>query len=191
MEDIDAWADSPLWDDERSKGRYIYPPQISRADALREGARLAVGNPPDETYRRDKFFCALSPASHKSAFKWAIDFLVPDGTPVLAAAEGTVIEVVEHNDQWGNGIEFRNLMNRVTIQHPNGEYTQYCHLAKRSVSEAGVHRMDVVKQGQRIGTVGKTGWTDRDHLHLLIFRDDSNESPFQFKSLRPRFKWFS
>jgi murein DD-endopeptidase MepM/ murein hydrolase activator NlpD len=190
MEDIDAWADSPLWDDERSRGRYSYPLQISRQDAIREGKRLAMGNPPYETYRRNKFWCALSPDSHKSAFKWAIDFLVPDETPVLAAADGVVIEVIEHNDKWGDGREYRDLMNRVTIQHDNGEITQYCHLAKMSVSEFGVQRMNTVKRGQRIGTVGKTGWTDRDHLHLLVFRPAQNESPFTFKSLKPRFRWF-
>ena len=190
MEDIDVWADSPLWDDEPSRGRYSYPLRISRSVASREGARLAVNNPPDETYRRGKFWCAASPASHKSAFKWAIDFLVPDGTPVFAAADGVVIEVVEDNDRWGDGPEYRDFMNRVTIQHGNGEYTQYCHFAKLSPSEAGVQRMNTVKRGQRIGTVGKTVWTDRDHLHLLVFRVAQNESPFNFKSLRPRFRWF-
>ena len=154
-----------------------------------EGARLAVGIPVDKTYRCGKFFCATSPQSHIGPYRWAIDFLVPDGTPILAAHEGKVIEIHELSDQWGDGPEYRDLLNYMTIDHGNGEFSQYCHLAQKSVSQNGVEVGSLMKEGDQIGIVGKTGWTDRDHLHFCVFKViGKNETPFTFKSLQPRFK---
>lgn len=188
MEDFEQWAGDTRFDDERSELLFKYPLSIKANIATREGLRLAVGNPPDETYRRECFVCASSPQSHLGPFKWAIDFLVPDGTPVLAAYKGKVIEVQEHSDSWGEGPEYRDLLNYLTIQHPNGEFTQYCHLEKDSVSRSGISVGSLVKQGQQVGMVGKTGWTDRDHLHFITFRTSKPIGPFSFKSLQPTFK---
>ena len=188
MEDFEQWAGDPRFDDERSKCRFIYPLRIKPPLALTEGMRLAIGNPPDETYRRDHFVCASSPQSHLGPFKWAVDFLVPDGTPVLAAYEGKIVEIQEHSESWGEGPEYRDLLNYLTIQHDNGEFTQYCHLAKDSVSRSNVRVGSRVRQGQQIAIVGKTGWTDRDHLHFVAFRSGVAIGPFGFKSLQPTFK---
>ena len=85
----------------------------------------------------------------------------------------------------GDDPEFRDQLNYLTIRHENGEFSQYCHLAKGSVSAMGLRKGSIVQQGQQIATVGKTGWTDRDHLHFVVFRADSNK--FGFKSLKVRF----
>ena len=188
MEDFEQWAGDPRFDDERSKLRFIYPLRIKPSAATKEGLRLAIGNPPDETYRRGPFVCATSPESHLGALKWAVDFLVPDGTPILAAYAGTVVEVQEHSESWGNGPEYRDLLNYLTIQHEDGEHTQYCHLARDSVSNSGIRIGSRVKQGQQVAIVGKTGWTDRDHLHFLSFRTGVAIGPFNYKSLQPTFK---
>jgi murein DD-endopeptidase MepM/ murein hydrolase activator NlpD len=188
MDDFEKWAHDPRFDDERSELRLVYPLQIQPSLARKEGQRLAVGNPLDETYRLDCFVCASSPESHMGPFKWAIDFLVPDGTPVLAAHPGTVVEIQEHSDSYGNGPEYRDALNYLTIDHGNGEFTQYCHLAKDSVSANNIQVGSFVKQGQQIAVVGKTGWTDRDHLHFIVFRTNVSIGPFTFKSLKPSFK---
>ncbi|MFZ2555233.1 MAG: M23 family metallopeptidase [Minisyncoccia bacterium] len=187
MNDLAAWASSPLWDDEECGGEYLYPVRIDPRTAEREGAKLAVGNPPDETYRLGHFFCASSPHTHQGPYRHAIDFLVPDGTPVVAVDEGIVIEVQEHSDTFGDGPEFRGFLNHLTIQHDNGEFSQYCHLAKNSPAQHGIFQGLRVTRGQPIAAVGKTGWTDRDHLHFIVFRAAQNESPFTFKSLKIRF----
>lgn len=187
MEDFQRWANSPLWDDESSQAAYIYPLSIEPARAKVEGQRLSVGNPPDETYELGCYVCAKSPESHLGPFRWAIDFLVPDGTPILAALDGRVIEVQEHSASWGPSSEYRDLLNYITLAHANGEFTQYCHVATHSVTESRVRVGSSVKQGQQIGLVGKTGWTDRDHLHFIVFRGAKNESPFTFKSLKIQF----
>jgi murein DD-endopeptidase MepM/ murein hydrolase activator NlpD len=48
----------------------------------------------------------------------------------------------------------------------------------------------IVKTGQPIGFVGKTGWTDRDHLHFIVFRleKDNPENSFGFRSLEIKFR---
>ncbi|MGD0328667.1 MAG: M23 family metallopeptidase [Minisyncoccia bacterium] len=193
IKDLGKWAASPLWDGETSLGSYIYPLRIKSAIARKEGERLSIGIPPDEIYRLRHFFCAKSPGSHISCFAEAIDFLVPDGTSVLAAAKGMVIEVQNHSQQWGPTEEFRDYLNYITIEHDSGEYTQYCHLGQFSVAKNNLRIGSRVNRGQQIAVVGKTGWTDRDHLHFVVFKLVKNESPFPIKSLKPRFKtkWLS
>ncbi len=187
MEEFQRWAGSSLWDEEKSRNKYAYPLSIEPVKAKKEGWRLATGNPIDETYELDCFVCAKSPQSHLGPFRWAIDFLVPDGTPVLAALDGKVVEVQEHSTQWGPTSEYRDMLNYTTIAHVNGEFSQYCHLASQSVKESGIAVGSLVKCGQQIAIVGKTGWTDRDHLHFVVFRGAKNESPFTFKSPRIQF----
>ena len=111
-----------------------------------------------------------------------------DGTEVLASASGIVTEIQESSDKWGDDIKYRDYLNYVTIQHANGEFSQYCHLLQWSVRESGILIGSQVEQGQVIAKVGKTGLTDRDHLHFIVFRGFRNESPFQFKSLVPQFE---
>jgi len=187
MEDLKKWKDSPLWDDEASNNDYAYPLALQANVALIEGKRLAVGIPDEEVYRRGPFVCAKSPSSHIGPFKWATDFLVPDGTPVYSAREGVTIEIHQDSETWGDGPKFQDKLNYMTIEHDNGEYTQYCHLAKRSVWDSGLSLGACIRRGRQIAVVGKTGWTDRDHLHFIVFRIAQNESPFGFKSLQPRF----
>ncbi len=187
MDDLHTWAHDPRWNDDQSKNLYIFPVDIDSEHATKEGLRLSVGNPPDETYRRGPYVCASSPQSHIGPFKNAIDFLVPDGTPVIASYSGIVVEVQEHSDTWGTTAEFRDHLNYITIQHENGEFSQYCHLAQNSVGKCKVKVGSRVEQGQQIGTVGKTGWTDRDHLHFIVFQVGIQIGPFTFRSLVPRF----
>jgi len=209
MDEIRKVANHPMWHDgERSVLEFCYPVPVTPWQAgyrtLRGWKSLAERHivdkkiapytlvdsvPEDELYEMGVFWCAKSPQSHMGPFLNAVDFLVPDGTPILAAAEGEIVELVEDNTEWGDGDRYRDTLNFMTLVHQSGELTQYCHLAKNSVSQLGLRVGSGIKQGQRIATVGKTGWTDRDHLHFLVFRDDKKnlENPFGFKSLVPRF----
>jgi murein DD-endopeptidase MepM/ murein hydrolase activator NlpD len=85
----------------------------------------------------------------------AIDFHAPIGTPVRAAASGTVIST-EWSNQSGNMIK---------ILHGGGVETVYCHL-----SEFRVKQGDPVSQGQIIALSGDTGWDCRGaHLHFAVY----------------------
>jgi murein DD-endopeptidase MepM/ murein hydrolase activator NlpD len=210
MDDLRKQADLPLWHDgEHVQYEYRYPVPLSPWRAGRWTLRswkhvaehhvadtqlapyvLTENMPSDELYEMDGFWCATSPQSHIGPFLNAIDFLIPDGTPVLAAQEGEIVQIIQQHTAWGNGEQYRDTLNYMTLVHASGELTQYCHLAQDSVSVLGLRIGSGVKQGQRIATVGKTGWTDRDHLHFLVFRDDKKNpiNPFGFKSLVPRFR---
>lgn len=79
------------------------------------------------------------------------DIAAPEGTPVKASGDGTVL--LSGKDYFYTG-------NMVVIDHGYGLQTIYAHLQKASVKEG-----DAVKQGDVIGYVGKTGRATGAHLH--------------------------
>jgi len=188
MDDLRRLKDDPMWNQGNTKGIYRFPLPTDR-DFLESGAKLAIGNPEDETYRIGQYYAAKSPESHISPFKWAIDFLVPDGTEILSADEGRIIEVVDSFNEWGATEDFRDKLNYLTIQHRNGEYSQYCHLEQNSFRKTGLKVGDWVSKGQMIARVGKTGWTDRDHLHFVVLRFAQLQgNPWPYYSLEIQFE---
>ena len=94
------------------------------------------------------------------------DFAGPIGTPILATADGKVIESARKG---GNG-------NYVKIRH-NGTYTtQYLHMSKRLVK-----RGDYVKQGDVIGKIGMTGNTSGPHVCYRFWKNGKQVDPFKQK----------
>lgn len=82
---------------------------------------------------------------------------------ILAHSDGTVVEVVK-NINWtrmGSG----SYGNYVKIQHDNGYYTLYAHLAFNKVY---VNKGDKVTKGQVIAYIGNTGQSDGKHLHFEL-----------------------
>ena len=188
MDDLTRWANDPLWDDEQSHLQYRLPLDLSPDVAATHANQLIYGIPSCELYMTAHYVCAKSPQTHRAAFKHAIDFLVLDGTSVVAASGGIIVEVQQHSNEWGSDLAYRDKLNYITIQTSRTEYIQYCHLAKDSVRNQGLGVGSVVREGQIVATLGKTGLTDRDHLHFVVFRLDRNPSPFCFKSLVPRWR---
>jgi murein DD-endopeptidase MepM/ murein hydrolase activator NlpD len=90
----------------------------------------------------------------------ALDIMAPRGTPVVAAAAGTV-EKLFHSDAGGNTIYVRS-PDRATIHY-------YAHLDRYA---DGLHEGESVTQGQTLGAVGSTGDASPDapHLHFEIMR---------------------
>jgi murein DD-endopeptidase MepM/ murein hydrolase activator NlpD len=82
-----------------------------------------------------------------------IDIGVPLGTPVLAAAAGTVSFA---GDESGYG-------NHIELRHPDGTVTTYSHL-----STIGVAVGQVVVAGQPIAQSGNTGHSTGPHLHFEV-----------------------
>jgi murein DD-endopeptidase MepM/ murein hydrolase activator NlpD len=146
------------------------------------GNRIAQEIPRDNVYYVGPFYCDASPRSHTGRFENAIDFIVPDGTPVYAAAAGIIVDIVEDNEKYGVDETYAHYANYVTIQHTESMYTQYAHLEQFSSRVCGLYRSKYIAHGQMIGFVGKTGWIEYgehgDHLHFMAFcdTDDSFES---------------
>ena len=84
-----------------------------------------------------------------------VDIGAPQGTPIKAVASGTVT-VAQYGYCGGYG-------NYVIVSHGNGIETVYGHCHTLNV-KAG----QTVSQGQQIATVGNTGRSTGNHLHLEI-----------------------
>jgi murein DD-endopeptidase MepM/ murein hydrolase activator NlpD len=90
-----------------------------------------------------------------------LDFRVKSGTPVVAAANGTVI-----SSGWGGAYGYR-----IEVDHGNGYITTYNHLSKIVVSDGKV------AAGQEIGKSGSTGNTTGPHLHFEVTKDGEFMNP--------------
>lgn len=106
-----------------------------------------------------------SPA-HIGKLRNAIDLVVPENTPVLAAADGIVTAVKDDSNIGGPNPSYWMYTNFITIMHSNGEYTRYDHLAYHS---SKVKSGQYVSAGEEIGKVGMTGYTYVPHLHFQVF----------------------
>ncbi len=92
----------------------------------------------------------------------AVDFGASVGTPILAAAKGTVI-VAKSGCSTGGPKNSCNggFGNFIVISHADGIQTLYAHLSSLSVSVG-----DSVDQGEKIGAMGNTGRSTGSHLHF-------------------------
>lgn len=98
--------------------------------------------------------------------RFAIDAAADEGTPVLAARDGVVMEV--QDDYYGAGLDkekFATRANVVRILHRDGSMAVYAHLKPES---AGVQAGRHVYAGQKIGESGNTGFSSGPHLHFCI-----------------------
>lgn len=114
----------------------------------------------------------------------AVDLAVDEGTPVLAARAGTVMQIEEDFDGAGLDAEkFGARANHVRIVHDDGTMSVYAHLKLESVV-VGVGQY--VSEGQKIGLSGNTGFSSGPHLHFAIQVNAGLELktvPFRFADL--------
>ena len=94
-----------------------------------------------------------------------VDIAAPTGTPIYAAAAGTVAVA-----QWGSSYG-----NYVKIDHGNGYATLYAHASTLLVKSG-----QRVSKGQVIARVGSTGNSTGPHLHYEIQRQGNRINPLQF-----------
>jgi lipoprotein NlpD len=94
-----------------------------------------------------------------------IDIAAPEGTPVLAAAAGSVIYAGE---QPGYG-------SIVIVKHDGGLVTLYAHNARILVEEGAR-----VRRGEPIARVGQTGRTTGPHLHFEVRDGTRPRNPLLF-----------
>ncbi len=106
--------------------------------------------------------------SHDGISKWAWDFGMPVGTPVVAAHAGVVRRKRGNSTKSGCNSAFIYDANYVTIDRGDGLESHYVHLSK-----VGVAVGQQVKRGQRIGLSGQTGYSCGPHLHFQVQRSPS------------------
>ena len=97
------------------------------------------------------------PITGEVSYHSGTDIAVPEGTPILAAADGTVT-VSNALDSWGGSYGYY-----VKLDHGGGLTTLYAHCSSICVT-AGQQ----VKAGQVIAYVGQTGRATGPHLHFEV-----------------------
>lgn len=94
-----------------------------------------------------------------------VDLRNPKGTPILAADDGVVIAVTNHGSPG----------KMIKLSHGNGLETWYEHCDTILVSVG-----QVVKKGEKIGTVGATGNATGYHLHFEVRKNGVPQNPMNY-----------
>ncbi len=105
------------------------------------------------------------PTHRQPQSRYAVDFDVPDGTPVVAARGGVVTDVVMNFTKGGLEPQYDGKANLVRIEHDDGTMALYVHLAPAS---AVVRIADRVVAGQPLARSGHTGYASGPHLHFVV-----------------------
>ncbi|MCL1067265.1 peptidoglycan DD-metalloendopeptidase family protein [Shewanella olleyana] len=175
---------SLMYEEEYVDGQYIGTGNILAAEFYNQGERYTAvrytdgeyysesGNsmrkaflrsPVDFKYVSSSFNPRrLHPVTGQVRAHRGVDYVAAIGTPIKAAGKGKVIEA-SYNKYNGN---------YVFIKHNDTYTTKYLHLNKRKVK-----RGDSVKQGEIIGTLGKTGRVTGAHLHYEFIVNGVHRNP--------------
>jgi hypothetical protein len=94
-----------------------------------------------------------------------VDFGIPNGTPVVAAAKGTVDKVSFEDGGYGNYVKLKHMDGSTVF------YTYYAHLMQASAT-AG----QSVEAGAVIGFSNSTGASTGPHLHFGLRKADTSDA---------------
>lgn len=97
-----------------------------------------------------------------------LDIAAPYGTPIYAAASGTVTRATNKYDGYGNS---------VMVANDDGNVLMYAHMSSIAISYG-----DYVVKGQLLGYVGATGYATGNHLHFEVRSNGYYLDPIDFIS---------
>jgi len=178
--------------------KYLF--QLKRQDNTKSASyqissMFTIGNP--LTAHHDNTYTYYFPFEHGTKFKlvqgyhgtfshtgkneYAVDFAMPEGTPICAARAGIVAMVKENSHIGGSSPSYAEQANYIHILHADGSSGNYVHLQYQG---AVVQINDHVVSGQLIGYSGNTGFSSGPHLHFSVSLPKKNGSlqsiPFFF-----------
>ena len=116
-----------------------------------------------------QFGYRAEPISGETSYHSGTDIAAPAGSPILAAADGTVT-IANALDSWGGSYGYY-----VRIDHGDGLETLYAHCSSICVT-AGQQ----VQAGQVIAYVGRTGRATGNHLHFEVYQDGQREDAMAY-----------
>ena len=108
---------------------------------------------PTEGRISSPFGYRVHPITKKYGIHNGVDIAAPEGSPIAAAFNGTV-EEIGYNEKRGNYI---------VLSHGANTRTLYLHC-----SEIFAEKGAVIRAGEIIAAVGRTGWATGPHLHFSI-----------------------
>jgi murein DD-endopeptidase MepM/ murein hydrolase activator NlpD len=128
------------------------------------------------------FYCASHEdrlvTPHSGRGQYALDFLLPMATPILAARRGTVIEVSDRHTPMSR----RDFDTWLVVDHGDGTYARYYHLRGGT---ARVSKGQAVRQGEPLAQAGRTGACQSRHLHFEVVR----KAPLRLNGTRIYNRW--
>lgn len=106
-------------------------------------------------------------ATHKDpGNRYAVDIVMPEGTPVLAARGGLIMDIEDDFHESGKQEKrFLPRANQVRILHDDGSMSLYAHLQANSSRVSNGMR---VEAGRWIANSGNTGYSSGPHLHFVV-----------------------
>lgn len=120
---------------------------------------------PTQGWISSEFGYRISPFTGQREFHKGIDISGPEGTPIIAPAEGEVI-FTGKNGAYGLSI---------LLDHGNGITTRYAHLSKIVVKKG-----EKVKRGEIIAYMGNTGRSTGPHLHYEVRVGGVPVNPYRY-----------
>lgn len=148
------------WPDQ-AESAYVLPYEIGRAFLVGQGN------------------CSSGSHSAGSAAAYAYDFLMPIGTPIVAARSGEVYRLEERHE---DGDRTPGHENYINVLHDDGSIAGYVHLTRNG---ALVALGDRVRRGEVIGLSGDTGNSTEPHLHFHVQECDGCPTiPITFRNTR-------
>ena len=108
------------------------------------------------------------PFTGEQAIHWGVDLSAALGSPIRAAADGTVVEASYSGGGFGR---------LVVIDHGGGVRTFYAHLSRIDVI-AGQE----IRRGEIVGALGRSGRVTAPHLHYEVRRNGTPVNPYYYLS---------
>jgi murein DD-endopeptidase MepM/ murein hydrolase activator NlpD len=102
--------------------------------------------------------------SHLGGMRYSLDFLMPEGTPIVAARGGIILYIQDGFTRGGTDPDLLEAANIVVVAHSDATMASYGHLRAGIPVSIGQR----VREGDLLGSSGATGFAGRPHLHFHV-----------------------
>lgn len=127
-----------------------------------ERESTVAGRPVEHGWMSSGYGYRVDPFNGRRAWHGGVDFAGPPGTQVVAVAAGVVTRSAA-DGAYGNTVE---------IDHGDGLVTRYSHNRENRVAIG-----DLVKKGQVVAIMGRTGRASGAHVHFEVSRNGRSLDP--------------